>query len=320
MRTPAFWQSKGLLSSVLLPLSVVYGATSLLRRVGTKPWKFSVPVICVGNLTAGGSGKTPIALYIGELLKQKNISAFFLSRGYGGSEQGPLLVSSATHSAAQVGDEPLLLAKILPTVVAKNRVAGARFAIRNGAKAIIMDDGFQNPTIAKTLSLLVIDGAVGLGNGRIVPAGPLRESLHSGVARADAVVMLNPADTLPALPHEKLLLFAKTVVKNGERFKGKRLLAFCGIAYPRKFFDALAALGATLVEKVVFADHHLFTENEIKDLVARAAKQQAMLATTAKDAARLTPESLARVEVLDMVVEFDAPAKLIELLDKALVA
>jgi tetraacyldisaccharide 4'-kinase len=191
MRAPDFWKSRGLLAVVLSPLGMLYGLSVAWKAASARPYKCAVPVICVGNLTAGGSGKTPIAMAVAAALQARGAGdVFFLTRGYGGKAEGPLLVSR--QPLAMVGDEALMLARIAPTVMAKNRAAGALFAIRQGASVIVMDDGHQNFTLTKTLSLVVVDD---LGNGLMIPAGPLRESVAQGLARADAVIAMqdNPA-------------------------------------------------------------------------------------------------------------------------------
>jgi len=318
MKTPTFWNEPNKLSNLLWPFSVVYEMASTLRRSFTTPVVLPVPVICVGNLTAGGAGKTPVALHIGKLLKDKNINAFFLSRGYGGTLKGPLAVKLGKHTALEVGDEPLLLAKLLPTIVAKDRVSGARLAVAQGAKVIIMDDGYQNPTIAKTLSLVIIDGHTGFGNGRILPAGPLRESPDTGLSRAHAAIIIDRTPAAPPLPKDYPTLFAKTQLTAANALKGVKTMAFCGIGNPQKFFTSLANLGISPVETIAFPDHHLYSASDWRKLVAKANKHQAVLVTTAKDAVRL-PASLQReVAVVDVALAFDNPALLDAILDYAI--
>lgn len=314
MRTPNFWQSKNLFPAALMPLAWLYGLTAALRRKCAHPAAAAVPVICIGNVTAGGAGKTPVALYIGTLLKQKNVRAFFLSRGYGGKLPGPVLVDAKKHTAQDVGDEPLLLAELLPTVVAKDRRQGAEFAAAQGATAIIMDDGFQNVSVKKDLSLLVIDGTYGFGNGRLLPAGPLRESPEEALVRADAAIVINGNIPLPAsLP----VISAHTTLDDAS-LRGKKLLAFCGIARPQKFFDALGGAGASLVETVPFPDHYFYKESDVSALAAKAARLQATLATTAKDAVRLPASSRKKVLVVPMTLIIDNPGQLSTLLDSIL--
>ncbi|MDE3060138.1 MAG: tetraacyldisaccharide 4'-kinase [Pseudomonadota bacterium] len=319
MRTPAFWNSPSLLSTLLLPLSVIYEMGATLRRAWTKPVMLPVPVICIGGLTAGGAGKTPVALHVGRKLKEKHIAAFFLSRGYGGTEMGPLLVDPEEHTAAQVGDEPLLLARVLPTVIAKDRVNGAKFAIAQGAKVIVMDDGFQNPAIAKTLSLLVIDGERGFGNGRLLPSGPLREPWPQGCRRAHAIIVINNTNLLPALPQDRPVLFARTqAAPETAAVRGKKIIAFCGLAYPQKFFDMLRGQGAELAESIPFSDHYPYTEADIKMLARKAKAIHTPLVTTPKDAVRLPPAFRQWVTVVDITLSFENDAALDALIDYAL--
>jgi len=316
MKTPSFWNEKNLLSTLLLPLASLYDTASLLSRAARRPVTLAVPVICIGNLTMGGSGKTPVALHVGRMLKDKKIAAFYVSRGYGGRLKGPVRVNAQKHSAEEVGDEPLLLAGVLPTVVAKDRLQGALYAMQKGAKVIVMDDGFQNNAIAKSLSLLVVDGSVGFGNGRIFPAGPLREDPALGLARAHAVVVINRTTRVPAFPAEKPVLLARTQPKDDTlALKGKKLAAFCGLAYPHKFFDMLSSLGALVVEKTAFADHHPYTASDMRKLMARANPKQAALITTAKDFVRIPQEYRECVAVLDMELAFDNEPLLAGILD-----
>lgn len=315
MKTPVFWNSANALSTLLLPLSWIYSAGHALRWKLVKPVTLPVPVICIGNATAGGAGKTPVAIAVGEYFKKKKIDAFFLSRGYGGKLRGPILVD-ARHSAADVGDEPLLLARMLPTVVAKDRLAGARFAIKNGAKVIVMDDGFQNPHVAKQLSLLVADGLTAFGNERIIPAGPLRETLASALSRAQAAIIINRGDRPVPLPATRPVLIAKTVpAEQALSLKGKKVLAFCGIAYPQKFTATLHAIGADVVDTISFPDHHPYSNAELEALKQRAQKAHAVLVTTAKDAVRLSDAQQRNVTVVDIVLSFDNAAALAALLD-----
>lgn len=319
MRTPSFWQSDNVFSTLLSPLAALYGLAVTARRFfSPAPESLSVPIICIGNLTAGGGGKTPAAIAIGERLKQKNITAYFLSRGYGGALAGPVLVNPRIHTAHEVGDEPLLLANLLPTVVAKNRHSGALFAMQRGARVIIMDDGFQNPSLVKALSIVVVDGGYGFGNGRLLPAGPLREPLASGFARAQAVMVVNPLKEL-SLPHDLPVLSAHADPSpEANILSGKNVLAFCGLANPQKFFRTLDGLGAHIVERVIFPDHYLYRERDIRKLAERAKRKQAVLTTTAKDAVRLSPEWRSLVTTVPIALRLDNPEQLDALLDNAL--
>lgn len=316
MKTPAFWGSQNRLSDMLWPLAALYGLGGTLRRKLTTALTLPVPVICIGNLTAGGAGKTPVALHIGQALKHRNISVFYISRGYGGALRGPVLVDAARHTAEEVGDEPLLLARVLPTVVAKNRVEGATFAMGLGAKMLVMDDGFQNPSIAKTLSFLVVDGRTGFGNGRLMPAGPLRETVADGMRRADAVILIGGEAELPT--DKPVFRAAMQPVAGTVPLRGRRMLAFCGIAYPQKFFTMLASLGADLAGSVAFADHYPYRPADLEKLVSQAAQQQAMLVTTAKDAVRLPEAFRGQVTVIEAALAFEAEDKLDALLETML--
>lgn len=316
MKTPEFWQSKNGVSTLLLPLSALYACgVSLWKKHVPDPVSLPVPVICIGNVTAGGAGKTPVAMAIGERFKAKTINAFFLSRGYGGILSGPVLVDAATDQASEVGDEPLLLARTLPTVVAKDRAAGGRFACEQGTDLIIMDDGFQNHGLAKTLSLLVVDGHYGFGNGRMLPAGPLREPLADAFARADAVIVIGDGNV--ALPDSLKKISARlTPCDSAKGLRGKNVFAFCGLAYPQKFFGTLTEIGATVAGTASFADHHAYSDSELKELAARAKAAGAILVTTAKDAVRLNADWKSQVTVVEVSLTFDHPNQLDDLLSE----
>jgi len=266
-----------------------------------------VPILCIGNLTAGGAGKTPVALAIGGALTARGSAVHFLSRGYGGRARGPLMVDPKSHNAETVGDEPLLLARIAPTWVARDRPAGAAAAAAAGADLIVMDDGFQNPSLAKTRSILVVDGSYGFGNRRMLPAGPLREPIRRGLARADAVVLIEPdtigvAGELPA--H---VIRARIVPAPGaEAIAGQPVTAFAGIAEPAKLFRTLAELGCPVVAIKEFADHHRFTRTEIMALIEDAALSDSTPVTTAKDAVRLPADMQSMITVLDVTLEWEA--------------
>ena len=320
MHAPDFWSRDGVLARALQPVACLYGAAGRLRWAMARPWRAGVPVVCIGNLVAGGAGKTPTALAVGRALVQRGIAAHFLSRGHGGRLAGPVRVDPTVHGAADVGDEPLWLAAAGPAWIARDRVAGARAAIAGGAQAIIMDDGFQNPQLAKDISLLVIDGAYGLGNGRIHPAGPLREAAETGLARADDVVLLQSGETpapLPALSRPPLT--ARLIpAPDTLALRGARVVAFAGIGRPQRFFHTVRELGAELVGQQTFPDHHPYDDDEVWKLVEHAQSLDARAVTTAKDAARLSPEVRAMVTVIDVTLEFDSPDDLNELLDRLL--
>lgn len=323
MRAPDFWTDDGALATLLAPLGTGYDLAGRLRRALAHPASVGIPVVCVGNLVAGGAGKTPVAIALIEALGARGCKVQCLTRGYGGRVSGPHRVDPARDTAARVGDEALLLARAAPTWVARDRAAGARAAATAGAEVIVMDDGFQNPSLAKDLSLVVIDGAYGFGNGRVMPAGPLRETVPGGLARAEAVVVLGPerrdlGARLDARPDGgPALLTARLAPRPGsERLAGRTVLAFAGIGRPEKFFATLADLGAKVVETRAFPDHHAYAPAEIESLRARAAALDACAVTTEKDAVRLSSELREGIEVLAVAVEWREPEALDALLDR----
>lgn len=321
MRAPEFWRNDGLPARMLSPLAHIFGAAAGMRRGLSRSWKAPVPVICVGNLVAGGAGKTPVALDLAARLASRGRAPHFLSRGYGGRLTGPMLVDAGVHGARDVGDEPLLLARIAPTWVARDRVAGARAAAAAGADAIVMDDGFQNPFLAKDLSIVAIDGGYGFGNRRVMPAGPLREPVDLGLARADAVVVMgdDTASVGSQLPRDMPVLRARLVPAAGaERLAGRKVVAFAGIGRPEKFYATLTELGCELAGAQSFPDHHRYVETEVMKIVEDAAARSATPVTTAKDLVRLPPAARMMVETLDVDVEWEDSAALDAVLSSAI--
>ncbi len=304
MRAPDFWQNDGLAATLLAPAGWLWSLGARLRAGGAGQ-RAPVPVICVGNLTVGGAGKTPVAAAIAQLLP----GAHFLSKGYGGAEIGPLLVDPHHHDYRQVGDEPLLLAEIAPCWVAKDRVAGAIAAAAAGARCLIMDDGFQDPSLVKDLSLLVVDGHVGFGNGHCMPAGPLREPISLGLRRTDAVIVLgedrrNISAQVAPLP----------VIAEAQVLAGRKVVAFAGIGRPAKFFRTLEHLGAHLVEAYAFPDHHPYHPHEIAELQKAALPHNAILITTSKDSVRVPAQFRDQLSILHMDVAWQDEADLLDLL------
>lgn len=305
MKTPAFWQHKTLLSTLLMPLSSLYEMVCTFSRLKTATVTLPIPVICIGGVTAGGAGKTPVALYFGKRLKAMNVNAFYLTRGYGGALAGPLRVDPEKHSAAEVGDEPLLLAEILPTIKCADRLEGAKLALKLGAETIIMDDGFQNPSLFKNLNVLVVDGRTGFGNGRLIPAGPLRERIAQAINRSHIVITVNRTTRIPPFPKDKPVFAATTFPKDGALFKGKKIYAFCGLAYPEKFFEMLRTLGVKIVGNKAFPDHHPYSLPELNKMIVESSNQKAVLVTTAKDMVRV-PQSLRDcMMVIELGLEMD---------------
>jgi tetraacyldisaccharide 4'-kinase len=292
MREPAFWwRERGLAASLLTPLGMLYGAVASFR-LAQRGARAAVPVVCIGNPTIGGAGKTPLALTVARLLKASGEVPFLLSRGYGGRLAGPLRVDPARHHAAEVGDEPLLLACAAPTLVARDRVAGAQAAVAAGASIIVMDDGFQNPALQKDFSVLVVDGRRGIGNGRIVPAGPLRAPLAAQLARADALVVVGASgDGVMAAARERgVPVFQASLTPDAAvvaTLAGARVLAFAGIGDPDKFFAALTSAGIAVAAAVRFPDHHRYTAQEARMLCHQADREALIPVTTEKDLARM---------------------------------
>ena len=324
MRAPAFWwQTPGVASALLAPFGALYGAVAAarLKQPGAKP---GLPVVCVGDPTLGGADKTPTAIALAKLLAAAGERPCFLTRGYGGRERGPLLVDPAVHDADAVGDEALLLARAASTVVAADRVAGAQFAARTKPTVLVLDDGFQNPALAKDFSLLVIDGSAGVGNGRVFPAGPLRAPLEAQIEKAQALVLngRGPAGEAVATiaARKGVPVFAAKIFpepSTSKKLAGQRVLAFAGIGRPEKFFRTLAEIGALVAEQRAFGDHHRYSSAEARELVAAAKARNFILATTEKDQARMAgAEDLAALHAasvaLPIVVEFEDSAALLQ--------
>ncbi len=312
MRAPDFWRTRGPIAQLLAPLGALYGLSVAFKARSAAPFDPGIPVICVGNLTAGGSGKTPIAIVLADLLRAKGHKPCFLTRGYGGSERGPALASRG-YSAAVMGDEALLLARAAPTIVARDRAAGARLAKDKGATVLVMDDGHQNFMLRKSLSLVVVDAETGFGNGFQIPAGPLREPVAQGLARADAVVLVG--EGAPDLQGFRGPVLRAHLEADGSAFADKPVFAFAGIGRPEKFAASLEAVGAHVIGSCFFADHHPYTDDEILELKAVAG--DAMLVTTEKDFVRLSTKAREGIKVLKVTAVFDDAGAIGRLLDSA---
>jgi len=314
--------------ALLSPASWLWTAAGRLRVQATTPTRVPVPVICVGNLTAGGAGKTPTALALLGCLAERaggRPFAHALTRGYGGSLEGPVRVDPARHSATDVGDEALLLTRAAPTWVARDRVAGALAATAAGAQAIVMDDGFQNPALAKDLSLVVVDGEAGFGNGWVLPAGPLREPVAGALARAHAVIVIGTdragvADRVRTLQAALPVLAARLAPSRDgvAMVSGRRVFAFAGIGRPEKFFATLGECGAKVVGTRMFADHHRFTAGEIAAIEIEARRLDAHPITTEKDRVRLDAATQGRIAALPVTLTFADEAALRRLLEPVL--
>jgi len=310
MHAPDFWQKRGPIAWALAPLGALYGTSVAVKAAIARPFDPGIPVICVGNLTAGGTGKTPIAIAIAQALRARGKKPAFLTRGYGGSERGPALASRA-HNAAQMGDEALLLARHAQTIVSRDRADGARFARAKGADVLVMDDGHQNFALKKTLSLVVVDAQTGFGNGFQIPAGPLRESVGQGLKRADAVILVGEGSPdLRSFTGPVLRAHLKT---EDSSLADQSVFAFAGIGRPEKFITSLESQGADIIGSCFFPDHHPYEDGEIEQLWQVAGS--AALITTEKDFVRMTIEQRKNIQVLKVSAVFDDPAALARLLD-----
>ena len=281
-----------MLASALTPLAALYGRMAERKAAQTKPYRSCLPVICIGNFTVGGGGKTPTAIAVAEVLKEAGERPCFLTRGYGGKAQGPVLATKG-QDAAEIGDETLLLLAHAPTVVSADRAAGAKLIEGTDATVIIMDDGFQNPQLAKDFNLIVVDSQVGLGNGLVMPAGPLRAPLDKQTPRADALVLIGDGGRAAPLAKSfetanKPVLKARMAPRGDARWLGVLpVIGFAGIANPKKFYATLSRSGARLTGTRSFADHHPYTERQAERLLRWAREWNAMLVTTEKDWVRL---------------------------------
>ena len=305
MQPPEFWYrndaASRLLARLLSPIGDVYGASVARKATRQTPYRASPKVICVGGLAVGGSGKTPIAIAVANTLIRRGSKPVFLTRGYGGRLRGPLWVDPDRHAARDVGDESLLLARVAPAVLSRNRRKGAKFA--GECDVIVMDDGHQNFQLAKDLSIVVLDAADPIGNGHVLPAGPLREPCAQGLARANAIVLMgNGNGEVP--PFAGPVLHATLEPSATTSFSGARVLAFAGIGRPGKFFDTLRRLGAELVDSHIYADHHVYSAADMMELRALAKQNYARLVTTEKDFVRLSPEQRPGVDFLPVQAVF----------------
>mgnify|MGYP000343660883 CR=1 FL=1 len=308
IKTPKFWTKKNVISISLLPLSFIYFLGFFLKDLFTKTHKISKPVICVGNLIAGGSGKTPTAIAIGEILHEMGVSFAFLSRGYMADESKFLMLRSEDNNKAQqVGDEPLLLVETATTFVSKDRLFGAKqIEAMNGYSAIVLDDGMQNNSLHRDLTIMVVDGKIGFGNDFLIPAGPKREPLFLGLKKVDFIVVIGKASCdLLSKFQDKKVIQANLIAKNIEVFENKKLLAFCGLAYPEKFFNFLKQKGLDVIEEKSFADHYNYEASDLKELCQKAEENKYSLITTKKDWIKFPKNFQDKISYLDVSLKLE---------------
>ena len=327
MQAPKFWyRSRSWQAILLSPLGVLYAWATARRQKNARPTQIDIPVICIGNLNVGGTGKTPTTIAIAQMLTSRGIAVHIVSRGYGGSLQAVTQVDPRSHRADETGDEPLLMAAFAPTWVANERVEGARAAQNAGADVILLDDGFQDPSLTKDLAIVVVDAARGFGNRRCLPAGPLREPVHVGLKRADAVISIGEpeaqsqfrersADQVGRIAH---LTASLKPIEMGMPWAEGRYLAFAGIGDPEKFFATLRGLGAPLVRTVALDDHQKLARPMIQRLMKEAQSMNAQLVTTEKDAARLPADLRSGILSLPVRLESDDANGLKTLLEPVL--
>jgi len=322
MKAPHFWsagldprsrEAAPLIRILLTPLAALYTMGIRRKLANAKPAAVPVPIICVGNLTVGGVGKTPVVEAIRRMASEAGLRAASLSRGYGGSLSGPLRVDPASHAAAEVGDEPLMLAASGEAWIGRDRAEAARAMAADGVRLIVMDDGHQNPSVAKDLSLIVIDAAAPFGNGFVLPKGPLREPVADGLTRAQGVVLMGEGKELTAVQKSRLPVLRAAIAPSGAVPEGP-LVAFAGIGRPVKFFDGLKAAGADLREGVPYGDHHVFTASDLRFLHDLAASHGARLITTTKDHVRLPADERQRILAFPVEARFEDEAALRALL------
>lgn len=313
MKQPYFWKSRSFINYLLLPFSLIFIIAVHIRKQFTASYKPLIPVICIGNATAGGAGKTPTAIAIAEFLKEKEYKIAFLSKGYGGTLYGPVIVDEKKHNATECGDEPLLLSKIAPVIIAKDRKSGIKLAETFDIDFIIMDDGLQNPYIKKDINILVIDGESAFGNGMLIPAGPMRETLNSALKKANAAILIGNdkmaiSHKLTQVPLIKADIIAKANVQEGG------YLAFAGLAFPDKFFSTLKKCGYLVIKQIGFPDHYQYSISDIHKIKKLAESMSCRVITTEKDFVRLNDVQQKNIETLPITLNIHDKEILAEIL------
>ncbi len=322
LKAPKFWYLKKdtYLSNSFYPLSLLFRFGTKIRNFINQKEKTSLPIICVGNIVVGGAGKTPVALKIGKLLIKAGYNPHFISRGYSGKITTSTLVQS-WHSATSVGDESILLSEVAPTWIGSNRINSAKLAEKNGSGCLILDDGFQNPSIQKDFSIIVINATQEFGNRRVMPAGPLRESIKRGLSRTHLVVVIGNASEKikDTIPKDIPIIEAKFEInKENKIFKGQNITAFAGIAYPEKFFQSLQEQGGKIVKKISYPDHYIYSENDLLSLAEIANKTKSILVSTKKDYIRIPKSYRSLVNTLEGEIIFNNEKDLVKMLSKVI--
>ena len=318
LKAPKFWYLKkdNYISKSLYPLSFLFRIGTKLRILINKEKNAKLPIICVGNIVVGGAGKTPVALKIGKILNKAGYKPHFVSKGYAGLEKNNTLIQN-WHSPKSVGDEPILLSEVAPTWIGINRNKSFELAKDKGADCIIMDDGFQNPTLQKNFSIIVINGEQGFGNKRVIPSGPLRESINRGLSRTNLIITIGDItdSIIKKIPKHIPIIGANFKIKEDEMIlKGKKITAFAGIAYPEKFFSSLKLLKANIVDEISYSDHHIYSENDLLYLAEIANKNKSILVTTKKDMVRIPKAFRSLVNTIDGFIQLDDEKLLLEIL------
>jgi len=322
LKAPKFWYTKKdtFISNSLYPLSLLFRLGTKIRNLISKEKIANIPIICIGNIVVGGAGKTPVALKIGSMLKKGGYNPHFVSKGYGGLEKNNTLIKK-WHSLKSVGDESLLLSEVAPTWVGVDRNKSFKLAKMKGADCIILDDGFQNPTLQKDFSIVVINGEQGFGNKRVMPSGPLRESINRGLSRTNLIITIGKiSDEIKnKIPKNIPTIKALFKINNEQKIlTGQKIIAFAGIAYPEKFFNSLRNQKAKIIKEVSYPDHHMFNENDLLYLAEIANKNQSILVTTKKDFVRIPKSYRSLVNTLDGEIDFEDEKLIFEILSNVI--